>query len=80
MLAPWPIAVAVGAAVSAVFGIGLAVAIGSGLAIALGIDFVWAVVVLAADDGEIDDLVRQSLETPGPAGVGRSRGGPAPPV
>lgn len=70
LLAPWPLAVLIGAAVSAVLGVGLAVTVGAGLAIALGIDFVWVVVVLAVDDGDIDDEVRRS--------VGRAADRPAP--
>lgn len=65
LIAPWPLAVVLGAAASVVFGFGLAIGIGSGLAIALGINFVWVVVVLAVDDGDVNDQVRDSVSRVG---------------
>lgn len=60
LIAPWPIGVLVGLACSAIFGWGVAAGIGSGLAIALGLNFVWVVVVLAIDDGDVDDRVQEA--------------------
>jgi hypothetical protein len=71
LIAPWPLAVVLGAAASVIFGFGLAIGIGSGLAIALGINFVWVVVVLAVDDGDVNDQVRASVARVGPRAPSR---------
>ncbi len=60
LIAPWPIGVLLGLACSVIFGVGVAAGIGSGLAIALGLNFVWVVVVLAIDDGDVDDRVHDT--------------------
>jgi hypothetical protein len=61
LIAPWPIGVLLGLASSLVFGVGMAVGIASGLAIALGLNFVWVVVVLAIDDGDVDDRAHEAV-------------------
>ena len=61
ILASWPICLVLGVIVGLVSGLGLGIGIGSGLAVALGINFVWAVVMLAVDDGEVDDHVHETL-------------------
>lgn len=71
LIAPWPLAVVLGAAASIIFGFGLAIGIGSGLAIALGINFVWVVVVFAVDDGDVNDQVRASVARAGPRAPSR---------
>lgn len=71
LIAPWPLAVVLGAAASIIFGFGVAIGIGSGLAIALGINFVWVVVVFAVDDGDVNDQVRESVARVGPRAPSR---------
>ena len=71
LIAPWPLAVVLSIAASAIFGFGVAIGIGSGLAIALGINFVWVVVVLAVDDGDVNDQVRASVARVGPRAPSR---------
>ncbi len=71
LVAPWPLAVVLSIAASVIFGFGVAIGIGSGLAIALGINFVWVVVVLAVDDGDVNDQVHDSIARSGP--TARSR-------
>ena len=61
LIAPWPIGVLGGLACGLVFGVGMAVGIASGLAIALGLNFVWVVVVLAIDDGDVDDRAHEAV-------------------
>lgn len=61
LIAPWPVGVLLGLASGLVFGVGMAVGIASGLAIALGLNFVWVVVVLAIDDGDVDDRAREAV-------------------
>jgi hypothetical protein len=71
ILGAWPICLVLGVIVGRVSGLGLAIGIGSGLAVALGINFVWAVVMLAVDDGDVDDHVHETLrrsEPRSPAG------------
>jgi len=70
ILASWPVCVVLGVIVGLVSGLGLAIGIGSGLAVALGINFVWVVVMLAVDDGDVDDHVHETLRRsePGPRG------------
>jgi hypothetical protein len=70
ILGSWPVCVALGAVIGLVSGLGLGIGIGSGLAVALGINFVWGVVMLAVDDGDVDDHVNQALHRP-PSGTGR---------
>lgn len=60
LIAAWPVGVLVGLAGSLIFGGGIAVGIASGLALALGLNFVWVVVMLAIDDGDVDDQVREA--------------------
>lgn len=71
LIAPWPLAVVLSIAASVIFGFGVAIGIGSGLAIALGINFVWVVVVLAVDDGDVNDQVHDAMARPGPTGPSR---------
>ena len=61
LIAPWPLGVLGGLVASLIFEVGMAVGIGSGLAIALGLNFVWAVVVFAIDDGDVDDRARGAV-------------------
>lgn len=61
LVAPWPVGVLGGLMVSLILGVGMAVGIGSGLAIALGLNFVWAVVVFAIDDGDVDDRAHGAM-------------------
>lgn len=61
ILAAWPVCVVLGAVIGMFSGLGLGIGIGSGLAVALGINFVWVVVVLAVDDGDVDDTVNEAL-------------------
>jgi hypothetical protein len=75
LIAPWLIAVWGGVAASALFGFGLAIGVASGMAIALGVSFVWVVVVLAVDDGDVDDRVHDALERSAHEGVSRPLGG-----
>lgn len=61
LIAPWPLGVLGGLVCSLLFGVGMAVGVASGLSIALGLNFVWVVVVLAIDDGEVDDQARRPV-------------------
>jgi hypothetical protein len=60
LIGAWPAGVVLGLAGSLIFGGGIALGIASGLALALGVNFVWVVVNLAIDDGDIDDRVREA--------------------
>lgn len=62
LIAPWPIGALGGLVCSLVFGVGIAIGIASGLAIALGLNFLWVGIVLAIDDGDVDDRVRKEME------------------
>lgn len=61
LIAAWPAGVLIGLAGSLIFGGGIAVGIAGGLALALGLSFVWVVVMLAIDDGDVDDQVREAV-------------------
>jgi hypothetical protein len=61
LIAAWPAGVLIGLAGSLIFGGGIAVGIAGGLALALGLSFVWVVVMLAIDDGDVDDQVRKAV-------------------
>ena len=60
LILAWPAGVLVGLAGSLILGGGMAVGVASGLALALGLNFVWVVVMLAIDDGDVDDRVREA--------------------
>jgi hypothetical protein len=55
LVVPWVLGALLGPLCGLALGVGVAVGLGSGLAIALGLNFVWVVVVLAMDDGDIND-------------------------
>jgi hypothetical protein len=61
LVAVWPAGVLVGAIGSLILGGGIAVGVASGLALALGLSFVWVVLMLAVDDGAVDDRVRAAV-------------------
>ena len=58
LIVPWLLGALLGSLCGLLLGVGVAIGLGSGLAIALGLNFVWVVVVLAVDDGDIDDEAR----------------------
>jgi uncharacterized membrane-anchored protein len=62
LVAAWPIGLLGGVLASLVFGVGMAAGIASGLSVALGVNFVWVVVLLARDDGAVDEQVARSVE------------------
>lgn len=70
IIGSWPVCVIIGTVIGLASGLGLGIGIGSGLAVALGIDFVWAVVMLEVDDGDVDDAVHEALHR-APPGQGR---------
>lgn len=59
LVAAWPVGLLVGL-VAALLGVGVAGAVASCLAAALGLNFVWVVIVLAIDDGHVEDGVREA--------------------
>jgi hypothetical protein len=61
LIAVWPAGVLIGVIGSLIFGGGIAVGVASGLALALGLSFVWVVLMLAIDDGAVDDRVREAV-------------------
>lgn len=61
LIAAWPASIAVGVIGSLIFGGGIAAGVAGGLALALGISFVWVVLVLAIDDGDVDRRARKTV-------------------
>jgi hypothetical protein len=61
LIAAWPASVALGVIGSLIFGGGIAAGVAGGLALALGISFVWVVVLLAVDDGNVDERAREAV-------------------
>ena len=65
LIAAWPASIAVGVIGSLVFGGGIAAGVAGGVALALGISFVWVVLVLAVDDGDVDQRAREAVRRDG---------------
>ena len=62
LIAAWPASVLVGVIGSLMFGGGVLAGIAGGLALALGLTFVWVVLLLAIDDGDVNERAREAAE------------------
>ena len=62
LIAAWPASVLVGVIGSLMFGGGILAGIAGGLALALGLTFVWVVLLLAIDDGDVNERAREAAE------------------
>jgi hypothetical protein len=62
LIAAWPASVLIGVIGSLVLGGGIAAGVAAGLALALGITFVWVVLLLAIDDGDVNERANEAEE------------------
>jgi hypothetical protein len=60
LLGAWPAGILVGVVLASLGVVGMAGAVGTSLAVALGLDFVWAVIAFAIDDGAVDDRAMEA--------------------